>query len=64
MSLNIKLTDSGSVVTFYNPKQRIYFTRPAHTSELNVLYEYGEEWGLTILSQRINSKRFNGRAYQ
>jgi len=64
MTISVKLTEHGSVLTIYNPKKRIYFFRPLHLDELDLLCQYGEEASLPILLKQITNKSFNGRAYE
>jgi hypothetical protein len=64
MTISVKLVNDHSVVTVYNPKHRLYFFRPSHLTELDILCEYGEEIGLNIITKKINAKKFNGRAYK
>lgn len=64
MSISVKLSEFGYTVTVYNPKERMYFFRPLHMEEIDLLYQYGEEAGLPILLKQITNKSFNERSYE
>lgn len=65
MTITIKMSDSGSIVTVHNPKSTVYFTRPLLFTEVEAISEYGEEYGTMILQNKItNSKRWDNYKFK
>ena len=60
MSITVKMTENGSIVTVHNPKKSTFFQRPLLFTEIEAITEYGEEYGLMLLQKKVNdSNKWN-----